>query len=257
MERPTSLSGLVLTLGPASLRTRFVFALLDRLSGIETSALFAEQRLSKDVAERQSRIGPKPIKSQRFPSATPRSRLAPIDVRRRSENVCRVLSTFTLGFLMALTLSSPNFKNGGEVPRANTCEGGDTSPALAWSDVPKGARTLVLIVDDPDAPDPAAPRMTWVHWVLYNLPASATKLSEGVDPGALPHGARVGVNDFGRNSYGGPCPPVGRHRYFFKLYALDTELPDLGTRATKAAVEKAMKGHVVGEAQLMGTYKKD
>jgi Raf kinase inhibitor-like YbhB/YbcL family protein len=157
---------------------------------------------------------------------------------------------------MAMTLGSGHFKDGGEIPRLHTCEGADTSPSLEWSDVPAGARSLVLTVADPDAPDPAAPRMTYVHWVLYNLPASMKGLPAGATAGALPAGARVGVNDFGHAAYGGPCPPVGRHRYFFKLYALDVELPDLGARATKAAVEKAMRGHVLGEAQLVGTYQK-
>jgi Raf kinase inhibitor-like YbhB/YbcL family protein len=119
--------------------------------------------------------------------------------------------------------------------------------------VPAGTRSLVLIVDDPDAPDPAAPKMTWVHWVLYDLPSDATGLAEGVK--ALPAGAREGLNDWQRTGYGGPCPPVGRHRYFHKLYALDTVLPDLG-RPTKAQLEAAMKGHVLAQAQLIGTYQK-
>jgi Raf kinase inhibitor-like YbhB/YbcL family protein len=110
-------------------------------------------------------------------------------------------------------------------------------------------------VDDPDAPDPAAPRMTWVHWVLYNLPTTATSLPEGAAPGALPAGARQGTNDFTTTVYGGPCPPVGRHRYFHKLYALDLVLPDLG-KPRKGDLERAMKGHVLAEAQLIGTYQK-
>ena len=110
-------------------------------------------------------------------------------------------------------------------------------------------------MDDPDAPDPAAPKMTWVHWVLYDIPASAASLAEDVDPGELPAGTREGVNDWGRTGYGGPCPPIGRHRYFHKLYALDTVLGDLG-RPKKAALEKAMQGHVLAEAVLVGTYQK-
>jgi Raf kinase inhibitor-like YbhB/YbcL family protein len=154
-----------------------------------------------------------------------------------------------------MVISSPSFAAGAAIPRRHTCEGADLSPALSWSGVPPGARALALIVDDPDAPDPAAPRTTWVHWVLYNLPASATGLPEGVGAAALPAGTRVGTNDWRRAAYGGPCPPVGRHRYFFKLYALDAPLPELGA-PTKAAVEKAMHGHVLAEAQLMGTYVK-
>jgi Raf kinase inhibitor-like YbhB/YbcL family protein len=118
--------------------------------------------------------------------------------------------------------------------------------------VPAGTRSLALIVDDPDAPDPAAPRMTWVHWVLYNLPPDLTGLPEGA---ALPPGARAGTNDFRRTRYGGPCPPIGRHRYFFKLYALDTVLPDLGA-VTKSGLEQAMQGHVLAQAVLMGTYQR-
>ena len=157
---------------------------------------------------------------------------------------------------MAMTFTSSNFAAGSEIPRRHTCQGEDVSPALSWSGVPEGTRALVLIMDDPDAPDPAAPRMTYVHWVLYNLPPSTTGLPEGVEASALPAGTRLGVNDWGRPTYGGPCPPVGRHRYFLKLYALDAVLPDLGARATKAAVEKAMRGHIKVEAQLIGTYQK-
>ncbi|RME21473.1 MAG: YbhB/YbcL family Raf kinase inhibitor-like protein [Deltaproteobacteria bacterium] len=156
---------------------------------------------------------------------------------------------------MALTITSPAFSDQGEIPRVFTCQGDDTSPPLAWSDAPDGTRSLVLIVDDPDAPDPAAPKMTWVHWVLYNLPADSSGLPQGVSPAALPPGTLQGLNDWKRTGYGGPCPPIGRHRYFFKLYALDTVLPDLG-KADKAAVEKAMEGHVLDRAQLVGTYQK-
>jgi Raf kinase inhibitor-like YbhB/YbcL family protein len=156
---------------------------------------------------------------------------------------------------MPLTLTSPSFANGAEIPRRHTCQGDDVSPALAWTGVSADARSLVLIVDDPDAPDPAAPRMVYVHWVLYNLPAADGGLAEGVADGALPPGTRVGVNDWRRADYGGPCPPIGRHRYFFKLYALDAPLPAMDG-ATKADVEKAVRGHVVAEAQLMGTYLK-
>jgi Raf kinase inhibitor-like YbhB/YbcL family protein len=152
------------------------------------------------------------------------------------------------------TLRSPAFTDGASIPIRHTCEGPDASPQLEWSGVPAGARTLALIVDDPDAPDPKAPRMTWVHWVLYDLPPTETALAEAVGH-ALPPGTRQGVNDWKRTGWGGPCPPIGRHRYFFKLYALDAPLGDLGT-PTKAKVEAAMKGHVLAEAVLMGTYEK-
>ncbi|MCU0896962.1 MAG: YbhB/YbcL family Raf kinase inhibitor-like protein [Burkholderiales bacterium] len=156
---------------------------------------------------------------------------------------------------MTLVLASPAFSNGGAIPREHTCEGADTSPALAWRGVPAGTKSLVLIVDDPDAPDPAAPRMTWVHWVLYDIPAGASELPAGVTPSALPAGAREGLNDWRRTGYGGPCPPVGRHRYFFKLYALDNPLGDL-REPTKTQVEAAMKGHVLAHTELVGTYQK-
>jgi len=154
----------------------------------------------------------------------------------------------------AMNISSPAFSHQGNIPKKYTCEGSDTSPPLTWSDVPAAARSLVLIVDDPDAPDPAAPRMTWVHWVLYDIPATVTGLQAGAaEP--LPGSTRAGTNDFKRTRYGGPCPPVGRHRYFFKLYALDSSLGSLQPD-TKAAVEKAMEGHVLAKAELIGLYQK-
>lgn len=156
---------------------------------------------------------------------------------------------------MAMKLTSPAFAAGAQIPARFTCEGEDVSPALSWHDVPDGTRSLVLIVDDPDAPDPAAPKMTWVHWLLYNLPPAAGGLPEAQTSESLPPATREGVNDWERTGYGGPCPPIGRHRYFHKLYALDVELPGLG-RPDKAALEAAMRGHVLGEAQLMGTYQK-
>ena len=142
-----------------------------------------------------------------------------------------------------------------EIPRRHTCEGEDVSPELRWSGVPPEARSLVLIVDDPDAPDPAAPRTTWVHWVLYDIPADATGLAEGVAGAALPGGTKQGRNDWKRTGYGGPCPPIGRHRYFHKLYALDTTLDGLD-QPTKVDLEAAMEGHILAEAQLLGTYQK-
>ena len=156
---------------------------------------------------------------------------------------------------MPFAISSPAFEDGGEIPALFTCEGRDISPTLRWTGQPEAAKSLVLIIDDPDAPDPKAPKTTWVHWVLYNLPPDTSDLPEAVAPRDLPAGTREGRNDWKRTGYGGPCPPIGRHRYFHKSYALDTTLPDLGT-PTKAQVEAAMKGHVLAEAQLMGTYQK-
>jgi len=154
---------------------------------------------------------------------------------------------------MSLTLTSPAFAHEGEIPSRYTCQGEDVSPALAWRDVPEGTVALAMIVDDPDAPDPAAPKMTWVHWVLYDLPPLAGGLAEKVVE--LPGGTREGLNDWKRTGWGGPCPPIGRHRYFFKLYALDTQLGDLG-QPDKTALEAAMAGHVLAEARLMGTFEK-
>jgi len=156
---------------------------------------------------------------------------------------------------MTLTLTSDAFADGGEIPSKYTCQGDDISPPLQWSGVPQQARSLVLIVDDPDAPDPAAPRMTWVHWVLYNLPASGGALPAGVSTADLPEGSEEGVNDWKRRGYGGPCPPIGRHRYFHKLYALDTRLESL-RQPSKAAVEAAMQGHVIARTELVGHYQK-
>jgi Raf kinase inhibitor-like YbhB/YbcL family protein len=156
---------------------------------------------------------------------------------------------------MALKLSSPAFTNGGTIPPLFTCDGNDVSPPLHWSDPPEGTRSLVLIADDPDAPDPAAPKMTWVHWVLYNLPPAAGGLPEAATSAKLPPGTLEGLNDWKRTGYGGPCPPIGRHRYYFRLYALDTTLPDL-RRPGRAKLEKAMKGHVLLEVTLMGTYQR-
>lgn len=154
---------------------------------------------------------------------------------------------------MALTITSAAFAQGGAIPSLYSCEGRDLSPPLAWQDVPAAAASLVLIVDDPDAPDPAAPKMTWVHWLLYNLPADCSGLPEAVR--ALPAGTLEGLNDWQRTGYGGPCPPIGRHRYFHKLYALDVVLPDL-RHPTKRQLEQAMQGHILAEAQLVGTYRK-
>jgi hypothetical protein len=152
---------------------------------------------------------------------------------------------------MTWALASSAFKDGGPIPPAYTCEGRDVSPPLSWTEPPPETKSLALIADDPDAPG-----KTWVHWVAYNLPPALRRLSEAVPTDdELPDGTRQGLTDFGRTGYGGPCPPSGTHRYFFKLYALGTVL-DLGPGATKHQLERAMNGHVLGEARLMGTYRR-
>ncbi len=152
-------------------------------------------------------------------------------------------------------LSSTSFNDGQEIPSRSTCQGDDSSPPLQWSDPPKGAKSFAVIVDDPDAPDPRAPKTTWVHWVAYDIPSSVSSLPQGA-AAHMPAGTRPGLNDWHAAGYRGPCPPVGRHRYFYKLYALDTVLPDLA-QPTKAALERAMQGHVLGQATLLGTYAKN
>ena len=156
---------------------------------------------------------------------------------------------------MNMKLTSPTFTHHGDIPSRYTCEGDDISPELSWSGLPANTRSLVLIMDDPDAPDPAAPKRTWVHWVLYNIPANSTGLAEDVSLDDLPPGTLQGLNDWQRTGYGGPCPPIGRHRYFHKLYALDNLLPDL-IKPTKAVLEQAMQDHILGQAELIGTYQK-
>jgi Raf kinase inhibitor-like YbhB/YbcL family protein len=155
---------------------------------------------------------------------------------------------------MAMTLTSPAFKQEGHIPSKYTCEGDDISPPLAWDGVPEGTKSLVLIIDDPDAPDPKAPQRVWVHWVLYNIPPATKGLSEDASKARLPQGIALGLNDFTKTEYGGPCPPIGRHRYFHKLYALDITL-DL-KEASKPQIEQAMEGHVLANAELIGTYQK-
>lgn len=157
---------------------------------------------------------------------------------------------------MSFTLSSPAFAPNASIPMLHTCDGRDVSPPLQWSGLPAGTKSLALVVDDPDAPDPAAPRVTWVHWVLYNLPVGTDGLPAGVDAAQLPAGTREGINDWKRTGYGGPCPPIGRHRYFHKLYALDTVLADLG-QPDKGQLLKAIEGHVLAQAELVGTYQRD
>ncbi|MFL5462683.1 MAG: YbhB/YbcL family Raf kinase inhibitor-like protein [Gemmatimonadaceae bacterium] len=156
---------------------------------------------------------------------------------------------------MPLKVTSSAFQAGGAIPPQYTCEGKDVSPPLAWSGASEKAKSYALIVDDPDAPDPAKPQRVYVHWVVYNIPASATSLPENASKSGLPKSAVQGKNDWGNVDYGGPCPPIGRHRYFFKLYALDAELTGLSA-PTKADLEKAMKGHVVDSAEIIGTYQK-
>jgi Raf kinase inhibitor-like YbhB/YbcL family protein len=152
-------------------------------------------------------------------------------------------------------LTSASFAAGAAIPARHTCDGEDRSPPLAWTGAPDGTRSFALIVDDPDAPDPAAPKMTWVHWVLYDIPAGTSALPEGATTRTLPRGTRQGANDWKTTGWRGPCPPIGRHRYFVKLYALDVVLADL-RRPTKAALEATMKGHVLAEAELVGTYQR-
>ncbi|MEO8192702.1 MAG: YbhB/YbcL family Raf kinase inhibitor-like protein [Gemmatimonadales bacterium] len=156
---------------------------------------------------------------------------------------------------MPLELSSPAFSEGGPIPAKYTCEGQDLSPPLEWKGVDTRVQSLAMIVDDPDAPDPAKPQRVYVHWVLYNLPADSIGLPEDASRKGLPAGGMQGKNDWGKQQYGGPCPPIGRHRYFFKLYALDTTLHTL-VSPTRQDLEKAMEGHIVATAQLMGTYEK-
>lgn len=156
---------------------------------------------------------------------------------------------------VSIKFTSTAFQPGGSIPSKYTCEDRDISPPLAWSGAPSGTRSFALIVDDPDAPDPAKPQRVYVHWVVYNLPAATVALAENASKKGLPEGAVQGKNDWGKAEYGGPCPPIGRHRYFFKLYALDTEVAGLSS-PTKGDLERAMKGHVLDSGELIGTYQK-
>jgi len=184
-------------------------------------------------------------------------------IQSRSTKLLTVLVlTFGTGVLcmggadaaLALTLTSSAFKAGAPIPSLYTCEGKDISPPLAWEGAPAGTKSLALIIDDPDAPDPKAPKRVWVHWVLYNVPPDANGLAENADSGGLPAGTVRGLTDSKKAKYGGPWPPIGRHHYVHKLYALDTTI-DLA-EATKAKLEAAMKGHVLAQAELIGTYQK-
>lgn len=157
---------------------------------------------------------------------------------------------------MSMSIMSSAFMHGREIPQRHTCDGVNTSPPLQWIGMPSGTKSMALIVDDPDAPDPAAPQTTWVHWVLYNIPAGTSSLADGGTENHIPAGALQGINDWHMQSYGGPCPPIGKHRYFFKLYALDRVLPDL-KKPTKTKLEKAMQGHILDQSSLIGLYKRN
>jgi Raf kinase inhibitor-like YbhB/YbcL family protein len=159
------------------------------------------------------------------------------------------------GYPMTMKLFSSVFSDKGSIPVVYTCDGEDISPPLDWTGLPAETKSLALIVDDPDAPDPKAPKMTWVHWILYNIPPQANGLPEKIARQDLAPGTKEGLNDWKRKGYGGPCPPIGRHRYFFKLYAIDILLPDLGL-PTKSQLLKVLEGHVLEEAELIGTYKR-
>jgi Raf kinase inhibitor-like YbhB/YbcL family protein len=150
-----------------------------------------------------------------------------------------------------MKISSPSFKHGDFIPRKYSCDGNDISPPLNWENVPDGTKSFALISDDPDAP-----MGTWVHWVIYNLPSDLRSLSEDIPKNKqLENGAMQGITDFRRPGYGGPCPPGGTHRYFFKLYALDALL-NLGPGASKVGVVKAMQGHIIAQCELMGKYRR-
>ena len=148
-------------------------------------------------------------------------------------------------------IKSPAFENNGIIPKQYSCDGINISPPLSWSNIPEGAKSLALILDDPDAPTG-----TWVHWIIYNMPPASKGLQEGVIPiQEMAHETKQGINDFKKIGYGGPCPPSGTHRYFFKLYALDTKLT-LKSGATKKQLENAIKGHIILQGELIGKYKK-
>lgn len=156
---------------------------------------------------------------------------------------------------MAFSISSSAFTNNSDIPTKYTCESDDISPELTWTNLPEGTKSLALIVDDPDAPDPNAPQMTYVHWILYNIPTNINKLKEGVAVEELPGGTLEGINDWKKTGYGGPCPPIGKHRYFHKLYALNDVLPDLNL-PTKDKLLKAMERKIIAQTEIIGLYKK-
>lgn len=154
---------------------------------------------------------------------------------------------------MAFTIRSSVFAADGPIPRKYTCDAEDVSPPLEWSGAPEGTKSFALIMQDPDAPDPDAPKRTYVHWVLYDLPADCAGLPEAATRETIPAGTREGTNDWNRTGYGGPCPPIGRHRYYFRLFALDRMFGDLG-EPRRADLEGAMGRHVLAKAEVMGTY---
>lgn len=156
---------------------------------------------------------------------------------------------------MSLIISSPAFKNNSQIPVIYTCDGLNISPPLQWTGVPAAAKSLALIIDDPDAPDPAAPKRVWVHWILYNIPPTVSGLAEGIDPATLSKGTLAGRTDSKTTFYGGPCPPIGCHRYFHKLYALDIVLPNLQI-PKKPALLQAMEGHILASAEIIGLYQR-
>ncbi|HEX2780919.1 MAG TPA: YbhB/YbcL family Raf kinase inhibitor-like protein [Gemmatimonadaceae bacterium] len=156
---------------------------------------------------------------------------------------------------MTLSIASPAFTPDDVIPRRHTCDGEDLSPELHFSGAPAGTRSLALIVEDPDAPDPAAPKRVYCHWILYDIPPTTPSLPEGVRRAQLPAGTREGANDWGRTGYGGPCPPIGRHRYYFRLFAVDRMLGDIGT-PSKKQLEAALGAHVLEKAVVMGTYER-
>ncbi len=152
---------------------------------------------------------------------------------------------------MDIKITSPAFKNGEMIPKKYTCDGDEVSPPLEWTGIPAGTKSIALTSDDPDAP-----AGTWVHWVIFNIPADVKGLTENVPHApTLDNGARQGVDDSGNNGYGGPCPPSGAHRYYFKVYALDSML-DLKPGIRKKELLKAMEGHILAQGKLMGTYKR-
>ena len=152
-----------------------------------------------------------------------------------------------------LTITSSAFSDGSTIPVRFTCDGENASPPLAWRGAPDDTRSFALIVDDPDSPDPAAPKRVWVHWLAWNLPASTASLDENATRDGMPAGAREGTNDGGSSGWTAPCPPIGRHRYYHRLFALDAML-DVSPGAKRAELERAMNGHVLATAVVMGTY---
>ena len=156
---------------------------------------------------------------------------------------------------MTFIITSSVFEQGAAIPAKYTCQGDDVSPPFSWEGIPDGTQSLALIIHDPDVPSPDNPTRIWVHWVLYNLPPDTTALVEHTNTADLPPGTQEGMNDWNRTGYGGPCPPMGRHRYFHKLYALDTVLDDLH-KPTRKQLLTAMQGHIIAKAELIGTYQK-